>query len=686
MEEPAPARTFRLAFLPTRRFAESPAPDLPRIASGGTPLHVSSRRSWADGSADEPLTYTLRRVPEPGEEHLEIEAFGGSAAPVPDEQESLGPGILEEVAAPLRDQSTLLSELNKLRFAEEQLRVLGSAVQIANEGIAIMTPAVEERGPRIVFVNDGFCRMTGLLREQVIGETPEVLALESGDEHLHERLLDHLFRKLPFRGEAVATRGDGSNYAIELHVVPVAGENGELTHWVAFLRDVSERKAQLLRLEHQALHDTLTDLPNRVLLFDRLEQAIAASPREKAKVALMLMDLDRFKEVNDAFGHQCGDLLLKAVAIRLRQQVRVSDTVARLGGDEFAIVLPTIGDPSTAAQVAQKILKALEAPFIIEDKTLDVGASIGIAICPTHGNDAATLLRRADIAMYRAKSANIGFHFHTMEGEGQMESQLSLAADLRQAIDLDQLVLHYQPKLHLRSGLVTRVEALVRWKHPHIGMISPADFIPLAERTGLVKPLTDWVLDHALHQIQEWQQRGIPMHVAVNLSTRSLQEPFLAEKVQEVLTRYKIEPRCLKLEITESSILADPPQILAILYLLQSLGVRLSIDDFGTGYSSLVHLRNLPVDEIKVDQSFVKGMLSNDADAAIVRATIDLAHNLGHQVAAEGVEDAATFRRLRELGCDLAQGYFLSPPLPAKELEEWLEKTRWGLDFILPQH
>ena len=583
------------------------------------------------------------------------------------------------------DADSLFQELSKLKFAEEQLRVLGSAVEIANEGIVIMTPAVERGGPRVVYANEGFCRMTGRTREEVIGQTPEIFDLNGDDEHLLEKLLDHLFRKKTFRGESLATRSDGSQFALEIHVVPVTDSENQLTHWVAFFRDVSERRAHLVRLEHQALHDTLTDLPNRVLLFDRLEQAIAIAPRERAKVALMLMDLDRFKEVNDAYGHQYGDLLLKAVAIRLKQQVRSSDTVARLGGDEFAIVLPSVGDASTAAAVAQKILKAMEAPFIIDDKTLDVGASIGIAICPTHGNDAATLLRRADIAMYRAKSANIGFHFHTPDGEGQMGTQLSLAVDLRQAIESSQLVLHYQPKLHLRSGLVTRVEALVRWNHPELGLLSPAEFIPLAERTGLVKPLTDWVLDEALRQCRSWHDAGIPMHVAVNLSTRSLQEPYLAEKVQQALLKWHVEARCLKLEITESSILADPPQVMAILYLLQGLGVRLSIDDFGTGYSSLVHLRNLPVDEIKVDQSFVRGMMSNDADLAIVRATIDLAHNLGHQVAAEGVEDPATFLKLRDLGCDLAQGYYLSPPLPAYELLGWLERTRWGLDFVMPQ-
>lgn len=603
-----------------------------------------------------------------------------------DEQTSSDRFSIEELAPGAEsDPETLRSELNKLRFSEEQLRILGSAVHVANEGIVIMTPAVEKNGPRILYANDGFYRMSGRRREEVIGQTPEIFNLENEDELLLEKLLDHLFRRKPFLGETLTTRQDGSQYALELHVVPVSDDEGSLTHWVAFFRDVSERRAHLVRLERQALYDTLTDLPNRVLLLDRLEQAIAMAPRERAKVALMLMDLDRFKEVNDAFGHQYGDLLLKAVAIRLRQQVRNADTVARLGGDEFAIVLPSVGDASTAASVAQKILKALEEPFIIEGKPLDVGASIGIALCPTHGNDAATLLRRADMAMYRAKSSNVGFHFHTQEADGDLGTQLTLAADLRQAIETNQLTLHYQPKLHLRTGLVTRVEALVRWNHPEMGLLSPAEFIPLAERTGLVKPLTDWVLDEALRQCKSWHDSGIPMHVAVNLSTRSLQEGYLAEKVQQALVKYQVEARCLKLEITESSILTDPPQVMAVLFLLQSLGVRLSIDDFGTGYSSLVHLRQLPIDEIKVDQSFVRGMLSNEADLAIVRATIDLGHNLGYQVAAEGVEDPETFLKLLELGCDLAQGYYLSPPLPPYELLGWLERTRWGLDFVIPK-
>src|ERR1051325_9413394 len=542
--------------------------------------------------------------------------------------------------------------LAEQRLQSEQLRLLGTAVHVANEGIAILTPAVEAIGPRVAFVNDGFCAMYGYKREDVIGQTPGIFGIVERHESIEDALLQHVFDKIPFQGEATARRADGSEFEIDLQLVPVE-DAGELTHWVAFLRDITMEKTQVVSLRHQATHDPLTGLPNRTLLFDALEVAVAKARDENAMLALLLMDLDRFKEVNDTFGHHFGDALLRQVAFRLQNQLRGNDMVARLGGDEFAMIVPDTADEHAAALAARRVLNALELPFVVEGQVLDVGASIGIALYPTHGTDVRTLRRGADVAMYQAKENQSGYSFHQRQAGARTADQLALGAELRVAIDREQLELYYQPKLHLRSGLMTRAEVLIRWNHPQRGFLTPSEFIPLAERTGLIRPLTDWLLHHALEQCRNWQSVGAPVHVAVNISAKSLLDQNLPQKVHAALAKWNIDPRFLKIEITESSIMADPAHALAILAMLQSMGVRLSVDDFGTGYSSLTHLRELPIDEIKIDKSFVGQMTTNDADAAIVRTVIHLAHDLGKQVCAEGVENEETWRALRDLECDL---------------------------------
>jgi diguanylate cyclase (GGDEF)-like protein/PAS domain S-box-containing protein len=573
----------------------------------------------------------------------------------------------------------LQRQLTEQRMHTEQLRLLGSAIHVAADGIAIMTPAVEAVGPRIAFVNDGFCAIYGRRREDIIGQTPLAFGIVERQQSIFDALLQHVFERRPFEAEATARRVGGSEFELDLQLVPIE-DSGELTHWVAFARDVTAEKHQVSSLRHQAMHDSLTGLPNRTLLFDALERTIELARAEKSSLALMLMDLDRFKEVNDTFGHHFGDALLRQVAFRLHNQLRGEDVVARLGGDEFAVVLSRTADAQSAAFTARRILNALEQPFVIESQVLEVGASIGIALYPEHGTDARTLLRNADVAMYAAKQDQSGFSFHRQDSQSRSPDQLSLVVELRGAVEREELMLHYQPKLHLRTGLMTRAEVLVRWNHPKRGHLGPGLFIPLAERTGLIRSVTDWLLDRALSQCRIWQDAGAPIHVAVNISAKSLLDPSLPQKVQTALGRWNVDPRFLKIEITESSIMADPAHALAILSLLQSMGVRLSVDDFGTGYSSLTHLRQLPIDEIKIDKSFVTTMTTNEADAAIVRTVIDLAHNLGKQVCAEGVEDEATWRMLGELGCDLAQGFWIARPMPADELMQWLTDTSWGLN------
>jgi len=578
---------------------------------------------------------------------------------------------------------SLERQLTEQRLQSEQLRLLGSAIYAAGHGIAILTPAVEADGPRIAFANERFCSIFGRTNDDLLGNTLMVLGIVERQQAIFDALLQHVFEHRPFEAEVTARRKNGTELELELQLVPIE-DGGQLTHWVTFARDITETKSQVVMLRHQAMHDSLTDLPNRMMLFDRLEQAIDRAREQRTVVALLVMDLDRFKEVNDTFGHHFGDVLLRQVAFRLRNQLGVNDTVARLGGDEFAIVLPDAADANGAATSARNILNTLQQPFVVEAQVLEVGASIGIALYPLHGTDARMLLRRADVAMYAAKQGQGGYAFHREDHEPRSAESLSLVVEMRHAIERNEFELYYQPKLHLRSGLVTRAEVLIRWNHPQRGLLPPSVFIPIAERTGLIRPMTDWLLDRAMQQCRAWQDEGVPLHVAVNISAKSLLEQTLPSKVNAVLTKWGVDPRFLKIEITESSIMADPAHALAILSMLQSMGVRLSVDDFGTGYSSLTHLRELPIDEIKIDKSFVSGMNGSDADAAIVRTVIDLAHNLGKQVCAEGVEDEATWARLREMGCDLAQGYWISKPLSAREMLQWLVSTSWGLSFARP--
>ncbi len=424
---------------------------------------------------------------------------------------------------------------------------------------------------------------------------------------------------------------------------------------------------------HQALHDALTGLPNRELFADRVGQAIRAADRELQPAALLLLDLDRFKDVNDTLGHHHGDQLLREVGTRLQGALRQVDTVARLGGDEFAVLVPG-ATAEGAAAVADKLRTALHAPLTLDGVTLDLDASIGIAVYPDHGNDTAELLQHADVAMYAAKQTHAGFMVYDPTVDQHSPRRLALLGGLRRALERNELVLHYQPKADLGTGRILGAEALVRWQHPDHGLLGPGEFIPLAERTGLIHPLTRWVLDTALRQASQWHRDGHQLSVAVNVSTRCLLDPSFPDQVAERLGAWQVPAGSLVLEVTESAVMADPARALDVLGRLHALGVRLAVDDFGTGYSSMAYLKALPVDELKVDRSFVGQMADSSSDAVIVRSTIDLGHNLGLRVVAEGVESQEAWQSLEALGCDTAQGYYLGRPMPAADLEHWLEQ------------
>jgi diguanylate cyclase (GGDEF)-like protein len=439
-------------------------------------------------------------------------------------------------------------------------------------------------------------------------------------------------------------------------------------------------QAQVLNgaLEHQALHDLLTGLPNRTLLHRRVEQSIAAAASGDASVALLVIDLDRFKEVNDTFGHQYGDLLLQQIGPRLSDVLQSADTIARLGGDEFAVLLPG-ANAARAEQVARKLLTALDRSFIISDISVDVGGSIGIALSPEHAADSDVLLRRADVAMYVAKRAGRGFALYSPDQDQHSPDRLAMVGDLRRAIESDELTLHYQPKVSLRTNRCIGVEALIRWQHPQHGLIPPDQFIPLAERTGLIKNLSYWVLNAALKQARDWLAIGVDVPIAVNLSMRDLHDLELPDTVARLLRHWQVEPRQLAVEITENGLMAEPARALQTITGLRVMGIRIAIDDFGTGYSSLAYLKRLPVDELKIDRSFIRDLATDDDDLAIVRSTISLGHDLGLTIVAEGIEDAGTWDLLKRLGCDIVQGYFSGRPMSAAALVASLATTQVSL-------
>ena len=449
--------------------------------------------------------------------------------------------------------------------------------------------------------------------------------------------------------------------------------------------DITARQALQAEMERRALHDTLTGLPNRALLADRFEQALRSEQHTGSPTGLLLIDLDRFKEINDTLGHHVGDQLLVQIGPRLSGVLRAGDTVARLGGDEFAVLLPEVGTLEAALRIADELQTALAGSFAVVGVDLDVEASIGVVLSREHGHHPAELMQRADIAMYVAKQGSLGVAVYDPDTDGHSPERLALLGDLRRALSNDELVLHYQPKVSLSTGEVCGAEALVRWQHPDRGLVPPDAFIPLAENTGLIGPLTSRVLDLALAQARRWADAGAPLQVAVNLSARNLLDGRIDTVVAQLLARHGVPATLLKLEVTESAIMTDPVRAKTLLDRLAAQGVTLSIDDFGAGYTSLAQLKNLPITEIKVDRSFVQTMQTDTSNSMIVRSVVELGHNLGLTAVAEGVESADILQQLTGYTCDVAQGYHLSRPLTAQAFDTW--RTTWpGLPPTPRQH
>lgn len=554
--------------------------------------------------------------------------------------------------------------------AEEKLRLHARIFDCAGEAI-LVTDANE----RIVSVNHSFCHIAGFTEQEVLGTTPSTMQLGT-ENGRWQGIQETIAREGKWSGELQATRKGGDTYPAWASISSVHNQSGALTHYCFVFSDITERKAAEQQIYRLAYYDTLTDLPNRALLYSLLEQAISEAHRKHEHGALLFLDLNRFKHINDSFGHSPADTLLAEVGRRLSTTLRKEDVVSRLGGDEFVLALFDINRREDAAIVAGKILSALAEPFFIEGHEILLSASIGISIFPDDGRDAETLIRNADVAMYRAKQlGDSGYLYYSREMNLRSLERLKMEGGLRHALERSEFMLHFQPQLDLASSCIIGTEALLRWAPPGRDMVSPAQFIPVAEETGLIVPIGEWVIDAACKQLRAWLDAGLnPVKVAVNLSPRQFSQN-LPRTVMRYLREYGISPDLLEVEITESMLMHNTDSVVAMMKEFAEAGIVISLDDFGTGYSSLSYLKRFPIDTLKIDQSFVRGIPQDANDSAIATAIISMAKALKLRVIAEGVETESQLDFLRSAGCDEIQGYWFSKPVPADAFAQLLRET-----------
>ncbi|QAU35995.1 EAL domain-containing protein [Janthinobacterium sp. 17J80-10] len=559
---------------------------------------------------------------------------------------------------------------------EKDLKLRNRAIEASPNAI-IITSAEAPDYP-IEYVNPAFLHMTGYAEEEIIGRSMRLLMGTDNKQPAIAEFKAATVEQRPGHATMRSYRKDGTMFWNDLYTSPVRDADGKVTHFVAAQYDITDMKRYEAELEIRANQDTLTGLANRNLLRDRLAQALAFAARYAHPVWVVHLDLDRFKFINDTLGLSAGDELLKQVAVRLQACARDTDTVARLAADEFVLVLPQRSDESAAIHTMQRIMESAADPYVIEGHEFFITISAGMAVYPTDGEDAETLMRHADVAMYRAKeTGRNNYQFYTPAMNARAMERLRLEGDLRVALEQGQFELHFQPQVNLHTGKVHGVEALVRWQHPTFGTVAPARFIGMAEETGLIVPLGAWVICAACIQAKAWQDAGFgEIRVAVNLSTRQFTQSDLVDSISNVLRECGLAPHCLEIELTESMIMEDVDRAIGTLRALAGLGVQISVDDFGTGYSSLAYLKRLPIDVLKIDQSFVRDITLDPDDAAIVATIVSLAHSLRLEVIAEGVETAEQLEFLRGHGCDAMQGYYFSKPLPADQLEELLRSGK----------
>jgi diguanylate cyclase (GGDEF)-like protein/PAS domain S-box-containing protein len=567
-------------------------------------------------------------------------------------------------------------DISKRKEAESAAYLAANALENTADGVMITG-----LDGRILTVNKGFTAITGYSAEEALGQTPRLLRSGRHEEAFYRWMWEAIQADGNWQGEVWNRRKNGEIYPELLSISAVKDAAGEITHYIGVFNNLSMHKAYEERLQFLSTHDPLTQLPNRVLFQDRCEAALARSRRQGNHCAVLYLDIDRFQHVNDSLGHGAGDRLLQEISRRLKECVRGSDTVARFAADEFVILAEELGDVANAAAIAQQIVERVSArPFIVDGRELFVTASIGISCFPRDGDDVESLLRNADVAVFRVKdSGGCAFQFYAEEMTVKARDRLAMENGLRQAINRNELVLHYQPRADLASGRITGVEALVRWQHPELGMIPPMRFIPVAEVTGLIEPLGDWVLRAACRQAQAWARAGIPpLRMAVNLSARQLRNPGLLSRILELMKDAELGDGCLELEITESMLMRDTETALQTIAEAHAHGIAISIDDFGTGYSSLSYLKRFQVDHLKIDRSFIHGLPRDTDDVSIARAIIAMAKSLGIGVIAEGVETEEQRAFLKSAGCDHMQGYLMSRPLAAIDLEPLLRRNLTG--------
>jgi diguanylate cyclase (GGDEF)-like protein/PAS domain S-box-containing protein len=548
----------------------------------------------------------------------------------------------------------------------EKVRTLSLAVE-QNPGLTII---INIEG-KIDYVNSSYCALTGNKLENVIGTIPDILNPELVDKNTLDNIWQSLNAGKVWEGEVHNKYNSGHLRWEKACVSPVKNDSEEITHYVIVLEDVTEQKEQREQLEYMALHDALTNLPNRTLFNDRLEQAIITAKRENEPLAVMLMDLNNFKEINDTMGHQIGDGILKEIGTRLLKVIRSGDTVARMGGDEFLLLLPA-AETEKLSQFIGRINTIMEEPFIVGERSFEVRASIGISLFPEHGEDPEVLLKHADVAMYSAKSSAENFKLYDKSLDAGISGRLELTNSIRTAIEENQFMLHYQPLLNFSTGRIDSVEALIRWNHPDRGLLYPDSFIPLAEQAHHIGAITQWVIKNVFYDLSSWQKNGFNLGVSINISARDLLDPALFDSIKFELGANSLPASLITVEITESALMMHTRQTMNNLRKLRNIGVTINIDDFGTGYSSLQHLKRLPVTGLKIDKSFVMNMTNDENDAVIVRSTIYLAHNMGLKVVAEGIEKQDVFDIIEVLGCDYGQGYFNAKPMSADSLLDWL--------------
>ena len=553
-----------------------------------------------------------------------------------------------------------------LKENRERLRQAAAVFDCTREGVLV----TDARG-LIVHVNRAFMAITGYQGEEVMGQPPSLFKSGRHSSSFYQQMFQTLARDGEWSGEIWNRRKSGEIYPQWQTIRVIHDDHGDLSHYVAVFSDISAIKNSEHELAHLAHHDPLTDLPNRLLFTDRAEQALASAQLHKRGCALLLLDLDHFKIINDSLGHNVGDQLLKLAGERLQALLGPSVTLARLGGDEFAVLAESCTQVVQAAALAQRILAALQQPFNFDGHQLFVSASIGISLFPNDALSAEQLLRNADSALFKAKSVGReAYALYTEELTAHAQNRVEIAGELRRALEQQELRVYYQPVHDLRGGRLIGVEALVRWQHPERGLVPPGEFIPIAERTGLIADIDGWVMNQACRQMCQWLADGVPVRfVAVNVSSRLFARRELYEQVAKVLHDTGLDPTFLELEVTESAVMDDPEVALEQLHRLRELGLRLAIDDFGTGYSSLLRLKRLPVQKLKIDQGFVAGLPWDEDDAAIVRVVIALAKSMGMQVQAEGIEQVEQARFLLEHECDLGQGYWFGRPVPASQID-----------------